>query len=94
VVEQETYLGFPRKEIPWYPRIDFQLCTNCGLCAKFCEHHVYAREGEKVAVAQPYNCLVGCQSCGPKCPAGAIKFPSRDELKQTLKSLRAKYGYV
>jgi len=93
VAEQEKYLGIPRREIAWYPRIDYELCANCGLCLKFCQHNVYAKEGEKVVVAQPYNCVVGCQSCGPKCPKGAIKFPSRTDLKQMLRTLRAKYGY-
>lgn len=94
MVEQGTYLGLPRKEIAWYPRIDYELCTNCGLCVKFCEHNVYAKESEKVVVAQPYNCIVGCESCRPKCPVGAIKFPSRGDLRGILKALRVKHGYV
>jgi len=93
VSEQQTYLGFPRGEIEWYPRIDYELCTNCGICVKSCEHNVYAKENDKAMVVQPYNCLVGCESCKYKCPVSAIKFPSREELKQMLRELRKKYGY-
>ena len=87
------YLGLPRNDIPWYPAIDYELCNNCGLCLEKCDHKVYAYEGEKVVVAQPYECLVGCESCRYRCPIDAISFPSRDELKRMLRALRGKYGY-
>jgi len=90
---EKTYLGLPRNEIPWYPKIDYNLCTNCGLCLEKCDHKVYSKQGDKVVVAQPYECLVGCESCRPRCPVGAISFPTRAELRQVLKTLREKYGY-
>jgi len=90
---EKTYLGLPRNEIHWYPKIDYNVCTNCGLCLENCAHNVYRRESEKVVVAQPYECLVGCESCRHRCPVGAISFPTRDEPKQMLRTLRKKYGY-
>jgi NAD-dependent dihydropyrimidine dehydrogenase PreA subunit len=40
-------------------------------------------------VANPYNCVVGCQACVNVCPVQAIQFPSKEELRETLKRLRA-----
>jgi NAD-dependent dihydropyrimidine dehydrogenase PreA subunit len=51
------------------------------------------KQGDKAVVVRPYDCLVGCESCRPRCPVGAISFPSRQELKQMLRELREKYGY-
>jgi len=90
---EKTYLGLPRNEIHWYPKIDYDLCNNCGLCLEKCARKVYAKQGDKVVVAQPYECLVSCEICGHLCPVGAISFPPRAELKQMLKTLREKYGY-
>jgi len=90
---ETKYLGLPRNEIPWYPKINYDLCSNCGICLEKCDHKVFAHEGDKVVVAQPYECLVGCESCRHRCPVGAISFPSRDELKKILRELRGKYGY-
>jgi ferredoxin len=33
--------------------------------------------------------VVGCQACINICPVEAIHFPSKDELRETLKRLRA-----
>ena len=87
---ENTYLGLPRSQIEWHPTIDYSLCTNCGLCLEKCDHKVYAKQGDKVMVAQPYECLVSCESCRHRCPVNSISSPTRDQLKQTL---RAKYGY-
>jgi NAD-dependent dihydropyrimidine dehydrogenase PreA subunit len=93
VLSEKTYLGIPRKEIRWHPTINHDLCTGCGICVDFCHEHVYEKQGDKAVVARPYDCLVGCESCRPRCPVGAISFPSRQELKQMLRELREKYGY-
>jgi NAD-dependent dihydropyrimidine dehydrogenase PreA subunit len=82
----------PREEIDWYPRINPDLCIKCGSCAEFCMHGVYSRQGGKIVVSQPYECIVGCEACKYRCPAGAISFPSREELKQMLRTLREKYS--
>lgn len=95
----ETYMGLPRKEIPWFPTIDYEKCIGCLQCVetdKKAGHDVYAVEGNPhhPVVKNPYGCVVGCQTCANVCPQGAIKFPSRDELRRILKELRKKYGYA
>lgn len=37
----------------------------------------------------PFNCVVGCASCAQICPVEAISFPSKDELRATLRHLRS-----
>jgi NAD-dependent dihydropyrimidine dehydrogenase PreA subunit len=93
---QEPY-GFPRKEINWYPKIDYEKCdpSKCDyFCVDYCHMRVYKREGDKVVVDDSYNCNVPSQSCAPRCPTGAISFPSKEELKRMLRDLREKHGYA
>lgn len=91
---EDTYAGLPRKEIKWFPTINYELCISCGSCAQFCPHDVYDKQSDRVIVARPFNCVVGCESCKNTCPVDAISFPSRDELKQQLKKLREKYSHI
>jgi ferredoxin len=28
----EKWNGIPREEVPWYPTIDPEKCTSCGIC--------------------------------------------------------------
>jgi len=91
---EKTYLGLPRREIRWFPEIKYNSCVaNCTVCFEKCGHGVFSKRGNKVIVAQPYECIVGCESCNHHCPVGAISFPSRDELRQQLRTLRQRYGY-
>jgi len=73
----DYWFGVPRKEIKWYPKIDPAVCIGCGLCAVICGRGVYSYDlvTKKPIVAQPYHCLVGCQTCANLCPVGAIEFP-------------------
>lgn len=82
----------PREEIPWFPRIEPERCTGCGVCISFCQYKVYRESDGKAEVANPYACLVGCSGCVSQCPSQAISFPSLIELRETLKTLRAKHG--
>ena len=91
-MSQRLYNGIPRKEIPWFPRVDANRCTGCGVCISFCPSKVYRERDGKPEVVDPYGCVVGCSGCIPQCPAQAISFPSLAELRDVLKSLRAKYG--
>ncbi len=88
----ETYMGVPRKEIEWYPTIDYDKCTACDVCVDFCHDNVYDKQGDKVVVARPYDCLVSCESCRSRCPVEAISFPSRKDLKSMLRELRKKHN--
>ena len=84
----DEWFGVPRKEIPWYPKIDPAVCIGCGLCAVICGRAVYSYDlvDKKPVVVKPYNCLVGCQTCANLCPVGAIEFPDpqmvRDEARK------------
>ncbi len=85
-----TYQNIPRDEIPWYPTIDSNLCLNDNVCIDFCSNDVFRIDDINTVVANPYNCVVGCSSCGTQCPSGAITFPDKRELIEVLRTLRAK----
>ncbi len=84
--------GIDRKEIKWFPEIDYDACIGCGVCFVTCGRRVFDWDTElgKPVVAMPYNCMVACQTCANLCPSGAIKFPSKDEVKHLV----AKAGVV
>ncbi len=92
------WYGIDRKEIPWYPQIDYDRCIGCGLCLMTCGGRtVYEWDFEKMrpVVARPYNCLVGCDTCAKMCPRDAIIFPHigvlrkyRDEALAVAKTRR------
>ena len=85
-----SFGGIPRVQIPWYPRIDLDNCIGCQECFNFCGNGVYEwDEGEShPVVAQPYNCVVGCSACANLCEGEVISFPTRQELKQAVASVR------
>lgn len=89
---EQTYEGYPRKEIKWFPTIDLDKCTQCGTCVKFCHQEVYESIDGKTVIARPYSCVVGCTGCQSQCPEEAISFPSMRDLRDMLRALRAKYG--
>ena len=72
-----TWEGIPREEIPWFPHILDDLGDGCQLCLKFCAFGVYEYDEKinKVKVANPFNCVVGCSGCVPQCKPKAIVFP-------------------
>ena len=81
----------PREKIPWFPGVDYDLCTGDQECFHFCKNDVFAwdEENRRPIVQNPYNCVVGCQACINICPAAAIHFPSKEELRATMRRLRA-----
>jgi NAD-dependent dihydropyrimidine dehydrogenase PreA subunit len=89
---EESYQGIPRDEVPWFPKIDKSRCEGCSSCVEFCSQKVFEFFDGKSQVVRPYNCLVGKSSCKAFCPDGAISFPTRNELKDSLRRLRADRG--
>lgn len=94
-MSEETYMGVPRREIPWSPIIDYEKCDLCdgdSQCLKFCPHGVFGVEGElkKLVVKNPDNCVVFCRSCRKVCAPDALNFPSKPKV---LKIIKEKRGY-
>lgn len=81
----------PRERIPWFPTIDFEACLGDQECFKFCKNHVFEWDEEHNVplVANPYNCVLGCNACAKTCAGEAITFPTLDELRATIRRLRA-----
>lgn len=77
-----TWHGYPREQIPWFPTISTELCTNCGACLDLCARDVYEQDEDgKIWVAEPFLCMVGCCFCKSVCEPKAILMPSQDILK-------------
>jgi len=62
--------------VPWFPVIDYDRCSGCLQCKKFCLFGVFAEgeEGETV-VLNPASCKTNCPACARICPETAIIFP-------------------
>ena len=80
----------PRERIQWYPSIDPDRCSGCGVCVEFCHQSVFS-QNESVEVVRPYSCVVGCTGCAGQCPSQAISFPSLVDLREMLKKLRLEF---
>ncbi|MFA4873881.1 MAG: ferredoxin family protein [bacterium] len=89
---KKTYLGLPREDIPWCPKIDEDKCTGCGLCAEFCPNGVFEMGADVMTVKNPMNCVVGCDKCAAECPVGAISFATKGELLAWVREAREKAG--
>jgi len=69
---------------PWYPVIDRDRCTGCGICHDFCLFGTYVRDdsldpSRRIQVANPLNCKVGCPACARLCKSAALIFPFNPE---------------
>ncbi|OPY91742.1 MAG: NADH-plastoquinone oxidoreductase subunit [Syntrophaceae bacterium PtaU1.Bin231] len=86
---ERTYMGIPREQIPWAPRIDADKCVGCGECLDVCPNGVFVmnEEAERMEIADPNNCVVLCDKCAEFCPVEAITFPDKEETKQLLKRM-------
>ncbi|NHJ38644.1 MAG: ferredoxin family protein [Asgard group archaeon] len=88
-----TFMGVPRKIIPWWPTIDYDKCNYCMECDKFCPHKVFKKQEEqdkKLIVENPNNCVVFCRACAKLCEPDALAFPDKKEITQLIKDHREK----
>ncbi|AIS53097.1 4Fe-4S ferredoxin [Thermoanaerobacter kivui] len=76
--------GYPREKVNWFPTIDHDKCVKCGMCMN-CGRNVYEWTKEGPIVAQPYNCIIGCNTCANLCLGNAISFPNLNELRELYK---------
>ncbi len=77
IVNKKLWHGVYRTQLSWYPTINDDACTGCGLCLLTCGNSVFKwnlQEGMPL-VASPQKCVLGCTTCGKVCPDGAISFP-------------------
>jgi len=59
----------------WYPVIDYEKCTGCLECVKFCPHDVLSEENGKPIVKNPDLCVDYCRGCQKgACNFGAITY--------------------
>lgn len=74
--------GYPRDKVEWFPTIDEKKCVSCGMCMN-CGKNVYdwVSDKRKPVVARPYECVVGCSTCGNLCMGDAITFPDVEPIK-------------
>jgi len=83
--------GIPREKFPWFPTIDYSACISDLHCLNFCAHEVFEwqKETGRPIVAHPYNCVPGCDSCAQECEVQAIRLPSKQEIQEALRRVRA-----
>ncbi|MGC8861055.1 MAG: 4Fe-4S dicluster domain-containing protein [Thermoplasmata archaeon] len=83
--------GFELVDTKWFPEINYDKCSNCGMCLLACGNKVflYSENENKFIVGNPYNCVLGCTTCAKICPEDAISFP--DDPKKFVLSLLMKY---
>lgn len=83
----KAYNGILRDKIDWCPKIDYEKCTGCKECFKFCSHGVYSwdKKKDRPVVSNPYNCVVGCSNCSINvCKQKALSHPTLKQLKEMI----------
>ena len=85
---EDDFLGISRKEIPWFPSINYEKCDSCKTCVEFCKlgTYTYNDEEDRIYVSNPYNCVVSCNGCESECPKSAISFPSTEVIDKVRKN--------
>ncbi len=69
---------------PWFPVIDRERCTGCGICHDYCLFSTYIRDDRaaaerRIQVQHPLNCKTGCPACARLCRSNALIFPFNPE---------------
>lgn len=66
----------------WYPIVNKEVCSTCGICYDFCPHDVYEwNEDEGPVVVRPENCINRCHGCENQCPSQAIRYFGDEPVK-------------
>ncbi len=80
----------PREKIDWSPRINYDACLGDRVCYEFCKNDVFVWDEEKQQpiVEHPLSCVLGCDTCAQLCPTEAITFPTKEQLRDTVRRLR------
>jgi NAD-dependent dihydropyrimidine dehydrogenase PreA subunit len=83
--------NIPRAMVTWHPTINSDACTGDRACIDFCKNGVFGWDEQQKHpfVQNPLACVLGCDSCAQICPTEAITFPSKEELRAQIKTLRA-----
>jgi NAD-dependent dihydropyrimidine dehydrogenase PreA subunit len=82
--KKEIWHGINRKNIDWFPTVDYSKCTGCLACIKKCTRGVYAVKKGKPVVVSLTNCAVGCTGCDVICPARAISHQPKKSLAKFI----------
>jgi len=53
------------------PSIDMKKCTLCGTCVEICPMSVFKKEGDKIVIIAPDECI-GCRACEAQCEQNAM----------------------
>jgi hypothetical protein len=69
------------QEFVWGPTLDVAACTDCRVCLDFCQFGAYGMVDDHVRVVAKASCMEGCSHCASMCEAGALTFPTLDELR-------------
>ncbi|NIQ40234.1 MAG: 4Fe-4S dicluster domain-containing protein [Proteobacteria bacterium] len=54
-----------------YPKIQADICDNCGICAEICPSEVYHIGKEIAEIVFPEECIE-CGACVKQCPAECL----------------------
>lgn len=82
--EEEVYVAGHKAAI------DYEICTQCGLCADYCRFEAIRIRNERVEISE-ISCD-GCFLCSRICPAEAIKMIPNDRSRMYSGSFR--YGKI
>jgi len=59
----------------WYPIINADTCTECGVCVDKCSNGVYDKNSPLIPlVIHVEGCVHNCHGCGNLCPSGSITY--------------------
>lgn len=78
--EEEVYIAGHKA------KIDYEVCTNCGLCADYCRFDAISKNGGIVTISE--TSCDGCFLCLRICPSQAISMVKNDRSRMYSGSFR------